>query len=314
MQDFYHLPNPKYLEIIKNSIINAIKDATNNKTNSDLSFVKGKSDIGYNRADSTKDLDDNITMIVSKNHNTNITNGLILSASTHPVWWDQTRDFVTISSNYIGFTREKLGIIKNTNNVQFMQGCAGDINPYMWDTPEQTANKLTQDFNNLFSLPSTDITGEINVKFDSIAVPLNNFTYTYAVNIKNANIGKYDQVSERNVRWANKIIEQYNMGTLPTHAIVYIQIFKIGDWSIIAISREVVSQYAIDLYNHYSNKKLTVLGYSNDVSSYLPVEWHINKSMPNYEGFESFFIYGQSGIPVDNVEEIILTKIHSMMQ
>lgn len=314
MQDFYHTPDPKYLDIIKNSVLNAAQNAINNKTNSNLSFAKGKTDIGYNRADSSKDLDDNITMVVSKDHNTNVTNGLILSASTHPVWHDQARDHVTISANYVGATREKLSSLKNINNVQLMQGCAGDINPYSSDSPDQTADKLTQDFNNLFSLTSSDITGEITVKFDSIAVPLNNFTYNDAVNIKNANIGKYDQTSERNVRWANKIIDQYNTGTLPTSATVYIQIFKIGDWNIIALSREAVSQYALDLYSHFSPQKLTVLGYSNDVSSYLPVEWHINKPYPNYEGYESFFINGQSGIPVDNVEDIILTKIYSMMQ
>ncbi|PIF47709.1 hypothetical protein CLU96_4778 [Chryseobacterium sp. 52] len=314
LQDFYHSPDPKYLDIVKNSVLTATQNAINNKTTSNLSFVKGTTNIGYNRADISKALDNNITMVVAKNSNTNGINGAILSASTHPVWRSQARDFVTISSNYVGATRDKLSTLKNINSVQFMQGCAGDINPYKSDSPDQTANKLTQDFNNLFSLSSSDITGEISVKFDSIAVPLKNFTFNKAVNIKKANTGKYDQASERNVRWANKIINQYTSGTLSKSATIYIQILKIGDWNIIALSREAVSQYAIDLYSHFSPLKLTVLGYSNDVSSYLPVQWHIKKPTSNYEGYESFFIYGQSGIPVDNVEDIILTKVYSMMQ
>jgi hypothetical protein len=315
LQDFYRNPDPKYLDIVKNSVLTATQNAINNKKDSNLSFVKGKTNIGYNRADISKDLDNNITMVIAKQNNINTVNGVIMSASTHPVWHNSpARDFVTISSNYVGATRDKLGTLKNINNIQLMQGCAGDINPYKTDTPDQTANKLTQDFNNLFSVSPSAITGEITVKFDSIAVPLNNFTFNKAVSIKNANLGKYDQASERNVRWANRIIHQYTSGTLSKSATVYIQILKIGDWNIIALSREAVSQYAIDLYNHFSPMKLTVLGYSNDVSSYLPVKWHIKKVAPNYEGYESFFIYGQSGIPVDNVEDIILTKIYSMMQ
>ncbi|KPE49510.1 PQQ-binding-like beta-propeller repeat protein [Chryseobacterium indologenes] len=313
-QDFYQVPDPKYLKIIENAILMAAQNAIQNKINSNLSFTKGKTDIGYNRADSSKELDDNITMVVSKNNITNIANGIILSASTHPVWYDQARDFVTISANYVGATRDKLSILKNINNVQFMQGCAGDINPYDTDIPDQTADKLTQDFNNLFSMSPSDITGDITVKFDSVAVPLNNFTYNQAINIRNASIGHYDVTSERNLKWANRIIDQYDTGTLPTTATVYIQILKIGNWNIIALSREAVSQYALDLYQHFPNLKLTVLGYSNDVSSYLPVEWHINKPSPNYEGYDSFFSYGQSGIPVDNVEDIILAKIYNMMQ
>ncbi|KMQ59264.1 hypothetical protein ACM46_19205 [Chryseobacterium angstadtii] len=314
LQDFYHNPDPKYLDIVKNSVLTATQNAINNKTESNLSFVKGKTNIGYNRADISKDLDNNITMVIAKQSTTNMTNGVILSASTHPVWYNQPRDFVSISSNYVGATRDKLGILKNINNVQLMQGWAGDINPYKTDTPDQTANKLTQDFSNLFALSSSPVTGEITVKLDSIAVPLNNFSFNRAVNIKKANTGKYDQVSERNVRWANNIIHQYTSGTLSKSATIYIQILKIGDWNIVALSREAVSQYAIDLYNHYNPLKLTVLGYSNDVSSYLPVQWHIKKTIPNYEGYESFFIYGQSGIPVNNVEDIILAKIYSMMQ
>lgn len=314
LQDFYHLPDPKYLDIVKNSVLTATQNAINSKTNNSLSFLKGKTNIGYNRADNSKELDNNITMVIAKQSNTNVTNGAILSASTHPVWHSQPKDFVTISSNYVGATRDKLGILKNINNVQLMQGCAGDINPYNSDTPDQTATKLTQDFNNLFSLASSNINGEITVKFDSITIPLNNFTFNRALSIKKANAGKYNQTSERNVRWANKIIHQYTSGTLAKSATVYIQILKIGDWNIIALSREAVSQYAIDLYNHFPALKLTVLGYSNDVSSYLPVQWHIKKPVPNYEGYESFFIYGQSGIPVNNVEDIILTKIYSMMQ
>lgn len=314
LQDFYRNPDPKYLDIVKNSVLAATQNAINNKTDSNLSFVKGKTNIGYNRADISKDLDNNITMVMARQSNTNTVNGVIMSASTHPVWHAQPRDFVTISSNFVGATRDKLGVLKNINNVQLMQGCAGDINPYKTDTPDQTANKLSQDFSNLFSASSSDVTGEISVKFDSIAVPLNNFTFNKAVSIKKANTGKFDQASERNVRWANRIIHQYTSGTLAKSATVYIQILKIGDWNIIALSREAVSQYAIDLYSHFNPMKLTVLGYSNDVSSYLPVKWHIKKAGPNYEGYESFLIYGQSGIPVDEVEDIILTKIYSMMQ
>lgn len=312
MQDFYQQPNLGYLSIVREAILTATRKAIAEKKDNKLSYYRSKTNIGYNRADNSKPIDDNITMVISESPNSKNINGILISASAHPVWANSKKEFFSISPNYIGSLTSQLSILKNTQNVSFLQGCAGDINPNSKNTADVTANKLLQDFSSIKN--ASTIQGDITAKFDSISIPLNNFKYDKLLKILKDNIDKHTVESERNVRWANKIINQYDTHTLPKTMTVYIQILKIGDWTIIAFSREAVSQYAINLYKYYSNQKLSILSYSNDVSSYLPVEWHIKKDKPNYEGFESFIIYGQSGIPVNNVETLITNKVHSMMQ
>lgn len=312
-QEFYQQPNPAYLNIVKDAILTATKKAIIQKTENKLSYYKSKTDVGYNRANNSKPVDNNITMVISESFTEKNINGIMLSASVHPVWANNKKDFFGISPNYIGTLTNQLSVLKKAQHISFLQGCAGDINPNNKNTPDETANKLTKDFNAMSN--GSIIQGDITAKFDSIDIPINNFKYDKLIKVIKNNIDKHTVESERNVRWANKIINQYNTNTLPKTMRVYIQIIKIGDWTIIAFSREAVSQYAIDLYKYYSNQKLSILSYSNDVSSYLPVEWHINKkSKPNYEGFESFIIYGQSGIPVTNIENLIISKVHNMMQ
>lgn len=312
MQDFYQNPNPLYLKIVKDAVLTATKKAIVQKTDNKLSYFKSKTNVGYNRANKRRPIDNTITMVISESSDNNNVNGILLSASVHPVWANNKREFFGISPNYIGTLTSQLSILKKAQNVSFLQGCAGDVNPNNKNTADETGNKLVQDFNSIAN--GSIIRGEIKAKFDSIAIPINNFKYRMLAKILKNNIDKHTIESERNVRWATKIINQYKTQTLPKTMMVYIQLLKIGDWTIIAFSREAVSQYAINLYKHYSNTKLSVLSYSNDVSSYLPVEWHIKTTRSNYEGFESFKIYGQSGIPVSNVETLIINKVHNMMQ
>jgi len=59
----------------------------------------------------------------------------------------------------------------------------------------------------------------------------------------------------------------------------------------------------------WPDKLVTVAGYCNDVSSYLPTSRHIKAGV--YEGYDSFFWYGQPNIFPENVYETIIESIKS---
>lgn len=97
---------------------------------------------------------------------------------------------------------------------------------------------------------------------------------------------------------------------IPNTLPLYVQTINIGDWKFVGLSREVVNEYGPAIRKIWPEKSVTVAGYCNDVSSYLPINWHIQEKL--YEGNNSFFWYGQSGIPPLNVLDIITERIRTL--
>jgi hypothetical protein len=76
---------------------------------------------------------------------------------------------------------------------------------------------------------------------------------------------------------------------------------------LIGLSREVVTEYSLAIKKIWPGKLVSVAGYCNDVSSYLPVERHITTGV--YEGHGSYFWYGQpSSFPL-NILDLVVNRI-----
>jgi hypothetical protein len=60
----------------------------------------------------------------------------------------------------------------------------------------------------------------------------------------------------------------------------------------------------------WPDKLVSVAGYTNDVSSYLPTHMHLEAK--NYEGLDSFFWYGMPNVFPMNTDETILGQLRSL--
>ena len=72
-------------------------------------------------------------------------------------------------------------------------------------------------------------------------------------------------------------------------------------------SRETTTPYGLRVKEMWPDRMVSVAGYTNDVSSYLPTRLHIEKR--NYEGMDSFYWYGMPDTYPYDVEEKILSEI-----
>jgi hypothetical protein len=90
---------------------------------------------------------------------------------------------------------------------------------------------------------------------------------------------------------------------------VYIQTFDIGNWKLIGLSREPVSEYGLEIKKLFPKKMVTVAGYNNDVSSYLPSAKHIIAE--TYEGSYSFYWYGAIALFPENILDLVIQKIRN---
>lgn len=304
--EFYHVPDTNYLNnIVKKSIIKSIEEALENMTPSDLFFGRGVTDIGINRRNTRNmirpyDQTLDVIKILGADQKAK---SILFSAGCHPVFENKGAESYTLAANYPAVARQYLSDNTHTPHTIFLQGCAGDINPKQ-SNYRATGTALGADVEQVLNGAMQKINPEISCFLDTVQIPVSPWSVEQIREFKKNNIVKKGDIeAEKNVRWADLMLERYSKNEVKTTLPVYVQTINIGQWKLVGLSREAVTQYGLAIRDLWPDKLLTVAGYCNDVSSYLPTDWHIETGV--YEGFGSFFWYGQPGLPPKD----ILTRV-----
>lgn len=305
-------PDSSYLySTVRNGILTAVDNALKTMAPAELSFGRGVTDIGYNR--SLKDhpeLYDSAVDVIKVNYTDRHAESYLFLAACHPVFSTAGKLHFTISANYPGVARKLVEERTGTSNSLFLQGTAGDINPK--DNGEYiTGEKLSNEVIAVLSRPMTKINGPVSCYLDTINIPVTPWTKEKIIAFRAQNSVKPgDIVAEKNVKWCDLMFKYYSEGTMPASMPVYIHTINIGNWKLVGFSRETTTGYSFGVKKLWPDKLISVAGYTNDVSSYLPTHMHIEQGV--YEGKDSFFWYGMPDVFPLNVEEIILGKIKSL--
>jgi hypothetical protein len=310
-QEANQLPDDVYLNsIVKTGILTAIDDALKSLAPAELYFGRGKTDIGYNR--SLKDhpeLYDSAVDVIKVDYAGDGNDNYLFLASCHPVFATAGTLHYTISANYPGVARKLVEERTGTHNSLFLQGTAGDINPR--DNGEYiSGEKLANEVISVLSRPMTKIEGAISSYLDTINIPVTPWTKQEILAYRAENDKPGDINAEKNVKWCDLMMKYYEQGTMPTALPVYVNTVNIGSWKLVGFSRETTTGYGFGVKNLWPEKLISVAGYTNDVSSYLPTHMHIEKK--GYEGLNSFFWYGQPNVFPMTVDETILNTIKSL--
>jgi len=305
-------PDSSYLNVtVKNGILNAIDNALKTMAPAELSFGRGKADIGYNRnMKDHQELYDSAVDVIKVDYTGSNTESYLFLAGCHPVFSTAGKLHYTISANYPGAARKLVEERTGTSNSLFLQGTAGDINPK--DNGEYiTGEKLSNEVIAVLSRPMNKINGPISCYLDTINIPITPWTKEEVMAYRAENSDKPgDVVAEKNVKWCDLMSKYLSEGTMPTSMPVYINTINIGNWKLVGFSREATSPYSIGVKNLWPDKLISVAGYTNDVSSYLPSHVHIEEGV--YEGKDSFFWYGQPNVFPKNVDETIINTVKSL--
>jgi Neutral/alkaline non-lysosomal ceramidase, N-terminal len=84
-----------------------------------------------------------------------------------------------------------------------------------------------------------------------------------------------------------------------------------GGFTLVALGGEVVVDYALRLAREYSDRRMWVAGYSNDVFGYVPSLRVLREG--GYEGGDAMIYYARPGPFDESVEELIVGKVHQLM-
>lgn len=310
--EYYHAPDTAYLNFAKMAVIRSIEKALDNMTPSSIYFGRGSSEIGLNRRSTPgieKPQDKTLDVLKIEDANKRIRSILFLTGC-HPVFRNEGAEAYTLDANYPGVAKKLIEESTNTQNAIFIQGCGGDINPRDEDH-NRSGQKLTEEVLGILNKDMKRLDGDISFAFDRMEIPVKPMSMDEVKEFKLSNSNKPGNLdAEKNVRWADLMLERYKTGKVANTLPLYIQTINIGNWKFVGLSREVVNEYGPAIRAIWPEKIVTVAGYSNDVPSYLPVNWHIQEKQ--YEGNSSFFWYGQSGIPPFNVLEIVTDRIRTL--
>jgi hypothetical protein len=309
--DFYHLPDSNYLNKVKTSVIKTIESALDHLSPAKISFARGATHIGINRRDADNpnaphDTTLDVLTIQNENNGEKI---ILFSTACHAVFRNAGAESFTLSANYPGVARELLKEKAGAANSIFINGCSGDINPKD-NSNEKTGTELANDVISLITGNMQSVAGPISYSLDSIQIPSKPWTIAQINQWKTDNISaKADVFAEKNVRWADLMLDYYKKGVMPATMPIYVQTINIGNWKLVGLSREAVNEYGTAIRNLWPGKMVTVAGYCNDVSSYLPRDWHIR--LKTYEGYDSFFWYGQPSVFPETIFDTILDTIRT---
>ncbi|ODS83515.1 MAG: hypothetical protein ABS46_06180 [Cytophagaceae bacterium SCN 52-12] len=299
-------PDVNYMEkVVKPAMIKAGVEASSKLFPVRLSFGRGTTTIGANRRNpgSTEPYDNavDVLRIVSTDEKKQ---AVLVLTGCHPVFGTKGIRHFTISSNYPGFMRSAVEKNAATPTMAlFMQGCAGDINPV--DEPEVSGAKLAGDVMKVLNTSMTELSGGIDFKMDSLLIPTNPMSISELEEFRAKNVALGPEMEpERDVAWADLMLSYHRDNKMPKYMPIYIQTLNIGQWKLIGMSREVVTEYSLAIKKIWPGKMVSVAGYCNDVSSYLPVARHIRAKV--YEGEGSYFWYGMpSPFPLDILDRVV---------
>jgi hypothetical protein len=311
-QEANQRPDSIFLHVIvRNGILSAVDKALDSMAPADLWFGRGTTDIGYNR--SLKDhpeLYDSDVDVLKIAYSDKKSESYLFMAACHPVFSTAGKLHYTISANYPGVARKLIEDRTGTVNSLFLQGTAGDINPK--DNGEYiTGEKLANEVISVLNKPMTKIEGPLSFFIDTVNIPIKPWTKEEISSFRDQNTGKTGDVyAEKNVKWCDLMTDYYNKGIMPESLPVYIHTLNIGSWKLVGFSRETTTGYSFGIKKEWPDKLISVAGYTDDVSSYLPTHMHLEAK--NYEGLDSFFWYGQANVFPMNADEIILSRVRSL--
>ncbi|MGK6352874.1 hypothetical protein [Parapedobacter sp. DT-150] len=303
-------PDSLYLHtVVKAGILAAVRQATKTMQPADLYLGKSEVAIGHNRNLPGDDLPyDQSLDVLRVDYAHDDQDDVVFLAGCHPVFNNAGQEGVTISPNFPGVAREMLVHHSRVRSAMFLQGCGGDINPTDGDH-RITAGKLAAAVTDVLDRQQMQrIAGEISFFVDTVHFDSRPWPKDKIEQFRAANEGhEGDVTAEKNVRWADLMLLYYATDRMPATMPVLIQTLNIGNWKLVGVSRETTTEYSLGIKALWPDKLVTVAGYSNDVSSYLPTSKHIKAGI--YEGNDSFFWYGQPNIFPENVYETIIESI-----
>jgi neutral ceramidase len=208
------------------------------------------------------------------------------------------------SGDYAGFAQSELEKMYPGALALFFQGCGGDQNPLPRGTvalAQQYGQTLASAVESVIKEDMRELSPHLSTSYKEIELSL---TAPPTKDELSMMIKKYSGYQRR---WASRLLNELDGGeALPTSYPYPIQIWRLGDQTMMALGGEAVIEYAIQLKRIFG-EDMFVLGYSNDVMAYIPSASILTEG--GYEGASSVMTTYLPSTWASNIETVILSQM-----
>jgi hypothetical protein len=221
-----------------------------------------------------------------------------------------TGDEYRISGDYAGFAQEHVQKQHPGVQAMFVQGFAGDSNPYprgTVDLARQHGETLGREVLRVLDTKLTPVHGPLTVQFDYVGIPL-------AAVPPRSEIEKMSGRGSPSWRaWmATQMLQALDKGQrLPTHYRAPIAVWQFGaELTLVALSGEVVVDYASLIEKALGPMQLWLSAYNNDVFGYLPSARVLAEG-----GYETRgVVHGGPGFFSPDAQDVVVAKVRELAE
>lgn len=205
------------------------------------------------------------------------------------------------SGDYPGFAQIEIEKAYPGVTALFFQGAGADQNPL----PRRTIPLAKQFAKELAAAVERVLDEEMTLLSPVLSTAYTEVTLAMDQAPSNEELAKMAATGpDYHKRWANRFLELRKSGAnIPTSHPFPLQVWKVGEQPIMTMGGELVVQYAIDLKKIYG-QDIFVMGYSNDVMSYIPSEVILKEG--GYEGALAHLVYGLPAKWTTGIQEAIV--------
>ncbi len=207
--------------------------------------------------------------------------------------------------DYPGFAQIEVENMFPGTTAMFFQGCGADQNPLprrKVSLAEKYGKALASTVKDVIENPAAEISPKLQCTFgyvdlDFATLPDRKLLEKLAA----------DSTKGFERRWAQSMVQKLDAGQPIPQSYPYpVQIWQMGEQTLIALGGEVVVDYAIQLKRMFGENTI-VMGYCNDVMAYIPTVQILREG--GYEGAQSQIVYDLPSTWTADIESRILSKV-----
>lgn len=214
--------------------------------------------------------------------------------------------FNQISGDYAGFAQKHIEAAHEGVTAMFFTGCGGDQNPYPRSKVEYLdfhGRALANAVEAALQTVPKPVNGPLKLKYDT--VQLNFAPPPPVAELEKLAAGTGEPVSGHARRLLKELKETGKIRSTYDYPVQVIQFGQ--DWTVIALSGEVVVDYSLRLAKELAPANVYVAGYSNDVFGYVPSLRVLQEG--GYEGGGAMLWGSLPGAFATDVEDKIVGKV-----
>lgn len=219
-------------------------------------------------------------------------------------------DHYRLNGDWAGFAQDYLERANPGAMAFFVTGCGGDANPEprgKLDFARQHGLEMAGAICHVLTKARAPVIGEPDAVFESVDLPLapppTRADYEKRLTDKNTFIQRHARRHIDMLERGEKLMSSYPCP---------VQVWKLGkDLTLVALGGEVVVDYALRLKRELPGN-VWMVGYANDVFAYVPSARILLEG--GYEADFNLIYYGLPGRFANDVEEVLVRKVHALVK